>query len=351
VTHVDYTPGVSLVVRATAGVDGLRRSAVIRAGAAVTDVVRATGTPLPGSGAVLHWFPSDPALPLLGASTRALHALLGDRDTGPAHSGLADGRPTVLAYVPGRRATLGVAPYVVKTYASVDAFRRARAAMELLGDDTRLPTPGVVKALPRHRATVQHHVPSTPLARRQALLVSAHAGRLLHGLHGSNRRAIARRDPAMQLLAAREAVDVVSAVLPDQAARARRLLARLVETAPTGLPMVLSHGDFSVDQFLMTTEGDLVVADVDNACQAPAALDIARFAANLVSGRAGDGDHARSVLDALASGYGSAPPGLDWHFAVALLRRADRPFRRLKKTWPDKVSAILGLASDAAPPG
>jgi len=141
-------------------------------------------------------------------------------------------------------------------------------------------------------------------------------------------------------------VDVISAVLPDQADRAGRLLDRLARTAPVGLPMVLSHGDFSVDQLLLTEIGDLVVADVDNCCAAPAALDIARFAANLVSGRDGDLEHARSVLDAMVASYGT-PPGLEWHFAAALLRRCDRPFRRLKKRWPEKVVAILDAAEEA----
>jgi hypothetical protein len=45
--------------------------------------------------------------------------------------------------------------------------------------------------------------------------------------------------------------------------------------------------------------------------------------------------------------YGT-PPGLEWHFAAALLRRCDRPFRRLKKRWPDKVIAILDAAEAAA---
>jgi hypothetical protein len=80
-------------------------------------------------------------------------------------------------------------------------------------------------------------------------------------------------------------------------------------------------------------------------CERPRG-DLARFAANLVSGRDGDLAHARSVLDAMVSSYGT-PPGLEWHFAAALLRRCDRPFRRLKKRWPGKAVAILDAAEEA----
>jgi aminoglycoside phosphotransferase (APT) family kinase protein len=105
---------------------------------------------------------------------------------------------------------------------------------------------------------------------------------------------------------------------------------------------VLSHGDFTIDQLLVAGDGSVVVTDVDNACQAPAALDVAAFAANLVSGRDGDAEHAEAVLAALADSHGW-PPALRWHFAVAVLRRCDRPFRRWKKGWPEKSEAILDL--------
>jgi aminoglycoside phosphotransferase (APT) family kinase protein len=118
------------------------------------------------------------------------------------------------------------------------------------------------------------------------------------------------------------------------------MLQRLTETVPAGLPMVLSHGDFSVDQLLVDTQGRLTVTDVDNACQAPEALDLSCFAANVMGGRTGDADQSEAVLDELLAGR-DAPPAVEWFYAAALLRRCDRPFRRQKKHWPEKSSTIL----------
>jgi hypothetical protein len=70
-------------------------------------------------------------------------------------------------------------------------------------------------------------------------------------------------------------------------------------------------------------------------------------AGNLVSGRPDDEGVAEAALDALARCYGD-PPGLRWHYAVALLRRCGPPFRRLKKRWPEKSMAILDLAERAS---
>ena len=109
---------------------------------------------------------------------------------------------------------------------------------------------------------------------------------------------------------------------------------------------MLSHGDFTVDQLLLSPGGGLTVTDVDNACQAPAALDVASFAANVMSGRAGDADHSEGLLEELLS-HGPSVPSIRWHYAVMLLRRCDRPFRRLKKAWPEKSTAILDHAERA----
>ena len=346
VIYLEYAPGASLVLQVSAMVDGQHRSAVVRAGSAVTHAVRSTGAAVAGLGAVVHWLPSDPSHPLLGATSRELYELMPEA-LRPTRSADGDDPATVLADVPGRRATLALPPYVLKSYASVAAFETAHAAMMLLGDGTEIPTPRRVTSLPAHRATVQRHVSGTPAGLRDALALTAPVGPLLRRLHASERTAAVRRDAASQLRDARRAVDVLGAVLPDQRDRATALLTRLADTAPTGLPLVLSHGDFSIDQLLVTGDGSLVVTDIDKACQAPAALDVASFAANLMSGRPGDAEHAYAVLDALAASHGSTP-GLGWHFAVALLRRCDRPFRRLKKRWHEKSVAILDMVEDVS---
>jgi hypothetical protein len=347
VGYLEYHPGASLVVQVSAVVDGHPRSAVVRTGDAVTPAVRGSGRWLPELAGVVHWLPSDPSLPLVASTARELYALLPHSLRATRQPAGPDTPARVLAYVPGRRATLALEPYVLKTYASSAAFETARAAMALLGDGRELPTPRQVTALPACRATVQHHVTGTPAGLPQAVALAEPAGELVRRLHRSERRASVRRDPVAQLRDAREAVDVLGAVLPDQRERAGDLLARLAGAAPTDLPLVLSHGDFTIDQLLVTGDGGLVVTDVDNACQAPAALDLASFAANLVSGRDGDDERAYAVLSALVASHG-APPGLAWHFAVALLRRCDRPFRRWKKRWPQKSLNILTMAEEVS---
>ncbi len=322
VGYLELAPRTSLVLRVDAVVDGQERTAVLRSGAAATGRF-GCGAPVAGLDTVVHWLPEDPSLPLLAAATGTLEV-------------------HVLSYVPGRRATLGIAPYVLKTYATTPGYQAARAALDLLGDGRDLPTPPFVAVLPEHRTAVQEHVTGVPATLADTVALAPQAGALLRRLHSSDRRSTARRDPADQLREARRSVELVASVLPEQGARAADLLRRLSTRIPSAGPLVLSHGDFTVDQLVVGSAG-LVVTDVDDACQAPAALDLAAFAANVVSGRPGDDEHGDRVLDALLEGYGTPPPALAWHHAVALLRRCDRPFRRWKKHWPQKSTAILDL--------
>lgn len=338
VDYLEYSPGRALVLQASVEEHGRCRSAVVRAGTAVHAGTRPGGAWLPQPGLLVHWFPVDPLLPALALPAAGLQALLTVGRNVP--TGVVARAPELLAYVPGRRATLSVPPYVVKAYATHGRFRAARQAMLLLGAGTGLPAPRPVASVVSHRLTVQRFVAGRPASRDDALALAPAVRAVLDRLHASPHVAPARRDAFLQLRRARSAVEVVAAVLPESAPRAHRLLSRLAHDVPTGLPMVLSHGDFSIDQLLVTEDGRLVVTDVDNACRAPAALDVAGFAANLMSGRCGDADLADAVLEALVA-FGGRPPALGWHYAAALLRRCDRPFRRLKKGWPDKTVAIL----------
>jgi hypothetical protein len=340
VTYVEYTPGRSLVLQADLVVDGHPRAAVLRAGTAVDRVARATGAPVPSVGAVLHWLPADPHVRMPAAASDLAHSpwfAVTRARTGPD---LPDAALEMLSYVPGRRATFGVGPYVVKTYGSDARFALARDAQRLLSKSVELPTPRAVGALPEHRMTIQRRVAGQVAGRDRATHLAGAAGDLIDKLHSSARSARVRRGPWAQLRAAHCAVTTLTAVAPGEAARSRRLLRRLTDTAPVGLPMVLSHGDFSIDQLLVDPRGTLTVTDVDNACQAPAALDLASFAANVMSGRVGDAEHSDAVLGELLARR-AAPPALEWFYAAAVLRRCDRPFRRQKKHWPEKSSAIL----------
>jgi hypothetical protein len=342
VEYLEYSPRAALVLQASADVNGVRRSAVVRAGRAACRVARETGKSVRGMQAVVHWLPFDPHLQLLAVAPPAVADLLSSSEC--ASLPVSDEVSLkVLSYVPGRRATFALEPYVVKTYGSKPTFKAARAAQHLLGDGVDLPTPRAVGALPTYRMTVQRHVTGTPADRSDAVAHAGTARHLIDRLHASSRAALVRRDPQAQLRGAESAIDTLAAVLPSEAPRARRVFKRLVETAPVGLPLVLSHGDFTIDQLLVDPAGYLTVTDVDNACQAPAALDVASFAANVMSGRTGDVENADAVLDELLA-WGAPPPAVEWHYAVALLRRCDRPFRRLKKRWPDKATAVLDHA-------
>jgi uncharacterized protein (DUF2252 family) len=86
------------------------------------------------------------------------------------------------------------------------------------------------------------------------------------------------------------------------------------------------------------------VLDFDEACLAPRALDVASYAANLVSGRPGDLDRAEEALAALLDGYGEPPEGLRWYLAASLLRRAPSPFRLHKRRWPARMESIVADA-------
>jgi aminoglycoside phosphotransferase (APT) family kinase protein len=109
--------------------------------------------------------------------------------------------------------------------------------------------------------------------------------------------------------------------------------------------LVLSHGDFTREQVVTTPSGP-VLLDADTVALAPRGLDVAAYPANLASGRPGDADRLDEALDALLDGYGTAIRYLDWHLAAALLRRCDRPLRRLKSRWPERTQTLLDTTEE-----
>jgi hypothetical protein len=77
---------------------------------------------------------------------------------------------------------------------------------------------------------------------------------------------------------------------------------------------------------------------------APAALDLATYAAHQMWGDDGELARARGILDRLVAGYGERPDGLDWYLSALILRRSSHPFRRLRDDWPHRVEAMVGAA-------
>jgi hypothetical protein len=363
VTLVDYLPGSGAAVAYDVAIAGERHVAVATAGYALcpealrTDarraVARALGRESPvarpltydvGLGALLQWYPLDLAMPVLARPVPELLRLVAragiavdpDDGTGPART---------LVYRPGRRAVLRSGELVLKAYADDAAFRAAVAGLRVAAG-LRLGLaagPLLQGALADVRLTVQTAIDGEPVSRFRARDVAPVAGDMLRVLHGAPVPGLGVAGPERMLESAARGAALGATVCPELAPRMRRLLARLKDRAPAPGELVPSHGDFNVSQ-LLDVEGALAVLDFDEACLAPRALDVASYAANLVSGRPGDLDRAEEALAALLDGYGEPPEGVRWYLAALLLRRAPSPFRLHKRRWPARIESIVADA-------
>ncbi len=338
---VEYTPAVACSVLYEVAIGGARHTAVIRLDGAIRSWAAGPETlrceaPIARSlrwdaplGALVHWYPHDPAMAVLQSPPAVLRALVGaspDSDAGAR----------TLLYRPGIRAVLRVGDIVLKAYADARGYEAGLRGLRLRGN-----------ALGTHagaRVTAQPAIDGRAVARARAVEVAPRAGAMLRELHATADPGLDVTPPAAQLAAAACSAQLVATVAPQLADRAQALLARLELGAPAMVPdAVVSHGDFNMSQ-LLDTGAELVAVDFDEACLAAPACDIAAFAGNIISGRAGDLDDARLVLDALLEGYGTRPAELPWHLSATLLRRAASPFRRHKKRWPERTEAIIAAA-------
>lgn len=327
IREIDYDPGHRLMVRYRTD-DGRCAAATLDRDGDGRDLLSAWA------------WPGDPALPALARSSGTLRLMLASLD-------LASPCDTVtrLAYRPGTRAVLGIGPVVVKAYAT----RRAHAAAARgLARSSAFPLrcPASVADLPAILATVQTRLDGDDVGPREALEVAREAGYLAGMLHSEAVDGEPALTPAAIALRALRPARTVAVALPHLRERVAALTRALTELTPASSGDVLSHGDFAVDQLRATARG-LALTDFDTICRAPAALDLATFAANLVSGRPGDEERAVAVLDALVEGYGRRPADLSWHLAAALLRRVDRPLRRAKRDWVARCEALVEVAEGA----
>lgn len=314
---LDWEPGLRLV----ALVDG-RLQAPDDAGTRRAEaVVRA----LAGAPVGVRWVPDDPELPLLALPWARAAARL--------------------AYVPGRRVVVRHADRVLKGYASAADFERAALGLDVLhhalGGQTARPDRPMGHVL----TTVQRAVDGEHPGLEDAVGTGLAAGEVLARLHASQVVPTQVSTPAVLLAGADRAVRVLEAALPVAGRRARRLHDLLAGSTPSDPDLVLSHGDFTREQ-LVTTDRGTVLLDADTVTLGPRGLDVASYPANLVSGRPGDVQRADEALDAVLDGYGTALRNLDWHLAVALLRRCDRPFRRLKSRWDERTTLMLDATEE-----
>lgn len=299
---------------------------------------------VPGGGALGHaaeldalvqWLPLDIWLPALAERPEDLARAVGAQTEDP-------GQATLLAYKPRRRAVLRVDGHVLKLYADEADFRAASAAL-LAGP--RLP---VLTATPTGvAATLQltgQHVMTGDLV-EDPIVTAPEAGALLAALHRASAPVGSRRlDP---LCGAMATADTVAALVPELSPRLDRLVGRLTAAAPVA-GTALCHGDFHSSQLLTRSDG-LAVLDLDEWGVGSPAADLATYAAHLLVGATDGVDQLDEALEALLGGYGRRPNQLDWHIAVAVLRRSVFPFRTLPTSeWPERVAAMVGTAEAVA---
>jgi Ser/Thr protein kinase RdoA (MazF antagonist) len=123
------------------------------------------------------------------------------------------------------------------------------------------------------------------------------------------------------------------------------LIDGLEKERPPGADLTTTHGDFHVDQ-LMMRDGGFVCLDFDGMCRAPAALDLATYAADVVRGRSDDVAQVEAVLAPLIDGYGRVPDDLEWYLRTAILCRATHPFRAQVPNWAERVAAMVAVADE-----
>jgi thiamine kinase-like enzyme len=362
--YLRYKPGTNLRVHYEVLVDGRREDAVVMI-AAQADLARRArkaqnlalaravdgrapaAEPLshdPQLGALVQWLPLDLALPGMVEPPVELRRRLRSAGVEVAASG---GEPPRLAYKPHRRAVLRVDGHVVKAFATEQRYRAAEARLRAAGSSLGVPTAHFEAALPELRVTAQPFLEGRAPA--SAMDVARIAGAALREVHASKVAALDRFPPARQQEIVAGFGEVVAAVVPGLRARVDRLVARLEESLPRGLPVFPSHGDFHEGQLLLRA-GDVAVIDFDEMTAAPAALDLATYAAHQLWGDEGDQDTARAVLEELVEGYGRRPVGLDWYLSALILRRASHPFRRMREDWPVRVETMLRAAEEALGP-
>jgi hypothetical protein len=371
VHHVSYAPGTKLVVRYEVGLEGRRYDAVAMIAAHTYLARRAvkpesialarlvdgrSPAPMPlhyeqELGALIQWYPLDLKLPALAEPpTRLVEEL----EAAGVSLGEVDGDPATLAYRPGRRAVLRVGEHVLKIYARNEDFTAASANLLAAASLRGIRTAAFEGHLPGRLVTVQPLLSGSPPARPAD--VALEAGELLRDLQaawGSDAPVPDRREaglvvarPSQQLAIARASASFVAAILPALGGRLEALLREIEATVPSIDRLVLSHGDFSARQLLVTSDG-LAVVDLDVMHVAPEALDPATYAAHLFFGDRDDLDEASEALEELVEGYGHRPLALSWYLATSILRHARAPFKYFDERWPERVERMVTAAETA----
>jgi hypothetical protein len=292
---------------------------------------------------LFQWLPFDIDLPAFSESPSSLRRRLA---AGGVALGPSDGEPTLLQYRPRRRVALRLDGHVVKIYRDEKTYRAGVAGLEASARLGSIRTARGEAFVPEWLLTVQELLPGDALVRRAD--AAAEAGALLAELHGTALTGLPPLLPEHRLKQVAAAVNVVSAVTPHLAARARALLGELERTSPelNSDALVPSHGDFHGGQLLAQADGYALI-DFDLLGAGPPAYDLANYAGHLVPKEAPDLDASAAVLDRLVEAYGRRPPFLPWYLAASILRRSRVPFRNFEPDWPRGVEVMVGAAEEA----
>jgi hypothetical protein len=279
-------------------------------------------------GALIQWPPLDVRLPALAETPEALRERL-------AAAGVEfetpDEVPEVVKHRPLTGAVLSLDRYIAKV--SGDGVHFARALYGLaVAPSLPVRSAGFKAVVPDLRITVQSLVRGDRPA--GAAEVAAQAGGLLAKLHAADVDGLPLQTPA----------DRLSTVVPHLRPRLDDLLGRLERSKPEDR-LVTSHGGFHLSQ-LLESNGDLAVIDFDGICHAQRARDLASYLVSLVETK-DDLEAATATYETLSDGYGSRPPGVSWYLSTLLVRRARRPFTRLREGWREQVETRVAAAESA----
>lgn len=357
VTFVDFSPGRRLRVLYEARVNGThaRVGATLHAGthdrpddevrrrrienAGVRTPAAAAITIDPTLGCEVAWLPADPRLPGLWAPVQRIRQEVATFDAMPPPP-----RRSLLGYRMGERAVMGMGHFVLKAYGDPARFAQAVQGQKLACRHAGIPVARFLGAVPSLRLTALEHAMGHSLQRANAAQTAGEAGELLARLHRADVPSRVVAGPRVHLERAAEAARLTAAIAPHLARAAQGVLATLEESLPHA-GFVPCHGDFNVGQ-LMRRGNHLVVLDFDELAMAPAALDLAGYAADLIAGRPGDLADARVALEGLLAGYGGRPDDLGWYLSALTLRRAPNSFRLWKSRWPERLESMIAAAGE-----
>jgi ABC-type multidrug transport system fused ATPase/permease subunit len=291
--------------------------------------------------AIITWLPFDVKLPGLAVAPSVLALRLSSAGILVAEGSAGD--PDVLGYKPASRAVLRFGGSILKAYAKERQFDAALTGLLASGGAPSLSAPQLQAGFEDLRLTVQKAVDGTTPA--EAAGAASAAGAFLRALQQCEFGELAPAWPAHQLSEANRHARLASVIAPELVPRLQGLTDRLARRVPEHVPLGPAHGDFHVDQLIVNGERPVVI-DFDGMCRAPAALDVATYAADVVRGRNGDLDRVFAVLETLCESLGGTPEFIEWYLSTAILCRATHPFRAQTPNWRERVRATVDAAEE-----